>query len=89
MDCLKSSSALASAQPPHAATPGTCRSDNNDPGIASILDRRRALAAQITGVDLEFSVAIGDLDGARRAMHEMYAQIEARRASTFAVAERA
>lgn len=43
-----------------------------------LIDQRRALAAQLAGVDLRICMACGDTEGANRAMREMYAQTEAR-----------
>lgn len=48
--------------------------------IAILIDERRALAAQVAGKDVEIAMALGDRDAARRALREMKAQIEARRA---------
>ena len=49
--------------------------------LDQLIDRRRALAAQLAGVDIEICMALGDRDGAERAQREMYAQIEARKAT--------
>ena len=56
-----------------------------DQAIASLIDRRRALAAQLAGVDMELAIAVGDRDAAQRALKEMTAQVEARKAARFAV----
>lgn len=56
-----------------------------DECIARLIDQRRDLAAQLAGVDLQLAMAIGDRDAARRHMHEMNAQTEARRAARLAM----
>ena len=56
-----------------------------DQTIAQLIDQRRDLAAQVAGLDLRIALAIGDREAARRAQHEMYAQVEARRAARFAM----
>jgi len=48
--------------------------------LAILIDQRRALAAQVAGKDVEIAMALGDRDGARRAMKEMKAQTLARQA---------
>lgn len=48
--------------------------------LAILLDERRALAAQVAGKDLEIAMALGDRDGAYRALREQVAQTIARRA---------
>lgn len=53
--------------------------------ISRLIDQRRDLAAQVAGLDLRIALAIGDREAARRAQHEMYAQVEARRAARFAM----
>ncbi len=55
-----------------------------DQAIASLIDRRRALAAQLAGVDMELAIAVGDRDAAQRALKEMNAQTCARMAARFA-----
>ena len=59
-----------------------------DQAIASLIDRRRALAAQLAGVDMELAIAVGDRDAAQRALQEMKAQTEARYAARAAVASK-
>lgn len=54
-----------------------------DQAIASLIDKRRALAAQLAGVDVELAIAVGDRDAACRAMREMSAQVVARYAAKF------
>ncbi len=56
-----------------------------DTELAQLIDRRRDLAAQLAGVDLEIAMAVGDRDAARRHMQEMNAQTEARKAARFAM----
>lgn len=48
--------------------------------LAILIDERRALAAALAGKDVEIAMALGDRDGANKALQEMRAQIEARRA---------
>jgi hypothetical protein len=48
--------------------------------LAQLIDKRRALAAQVAGVEIEIALAIGDRDAAQRARKEMEAQTLARRA---------
>ena len=55
--------------------------NKQDQAIASLIDRRRALAAQLAGVDMELAIAVGDRDAAQRALKEMNAQTEARYAA--------
>lgn len=54
-----------------------------DQNIARLIDKRRALAAQLAGVDMELAIAIGDRDAAQRALKEMNAQTCARWAARF------
>ncbi len=56
-----------------------------DTELAQLIDRRRELAAQLAGVELEIAMAVGDRDAARRHLHEMNAQTEARKAARFAM----
>lgn len=56
-----------------------------DPTISELIDQRRQLAAQIAGVDLQIAMALGDREAAQRAMREMNAQTEARKAARFAM----
>ena len=58
-----------------------------DQELAQLIDKRRALAAQLAGVELQICMAVGDRDGARRFLKEMNAQTEARRAARFACEE--
>ena len=58
-----------------------------DKELAQLIDRRRDLAAQLAGVELQICMAVGDRDGARRFLKEMNAQTEARRAARFACEE--
>lgn len=48
--------------------------------LAILIDERRALAAQVAGKDMEIAMALGDRDGARKALKEMEAQTGARQA---------
>ena len=59
--------------------------DGQDKTIAELIDKRRALAAKVAGVDLEIAMAVGDREAAYRAQREMFAQTEARKAARFAM----
>lgn len=48
--------------------------------IAILIDERRELAAKVAGKEIEIAMLLGERDTARRALVEMLAQIEARRA---------
>lgn len=48
--------------------------------LAQLIDRRREAAARVAGLDVEIAMALGDRDGARKAMKEMRAQTVARQA---------
>jgi hypothetical protein len=56
-----------------------------DNKLAELIDKRRAVAAQLAGLDLEIAMAVGDREAAQRAMKEMNAQTEARKAARAAV----
>lgn len=56
-----------------------------DDKLAELIDKRRAVAAQLAGLDLEIAMAVGDREAAQRAMREMNAQTEARKAARFAM----
>ncbi len=56
-----------------------------DDKLADLIDKRRAVAAQLAGLDLEIAMAVGDREAAQRAMKEMNAQTEARKAARFAM----
>ena len=58
-----------------------------DNKLAELIDKRRELAAQLAGVELEIAHAVGDKDGARRHLEEMKAQTLARHAAKFAAWE--
>ena len=58
-----------------------------DNKLAELIDKRRDLAAQIAGVELEIAMAVGDRDGARKHLEEMKAQTLARHAAKFAAWE--
>jgi hypothetical protein len=49
--------------------------------LSKLIDERRELAAKLAGKDIEIAMAIGDRDSAKRAMQEMNAQTEARKAA--------
>lgn len=57
----------------------------HDQQLAALIDRRRELAAQLAGVEMEIAIAVGDRDAARRFLKEMQAQTEARKAARFAM----
>lgn len=46
--------------------------------LAQLIDRRREAAAIVAGLDMEIAMALGDRDGAKRALKEMNAQTAAR-----------
>lgn len=48
--------------------------------IALLIDKRRAVAAQLAGLDIEIAIYFGDRDGAQRARKEMESQTIARQA---------
>lgn len=48
--------------------------------LAQLIDRRREAAARVAGLDVEIAMALGDRDGALKAMKEMKAQTVARQA---------
>lgn len=56
-----------------------------DDKLAELIDKRRAVAAQLAGLDLEIAMAVGDREAAQRAMKEMNALTEARKAARFAM----
>lgn len=56
----------------------------SDDELSQLIDRRRELAAQVAGINLQIAMAVGDRDAARRHLKEMNAQTEARKASRFA-----
>lgn len=58
-----------------------------DNKLAELIDKRRELAAQLAGVELQIALAVGDRDGARRHLEEMKAQTLARHAAKFAAWE--
>ena len=59
----------------------------NDEKLVGLIDRRRDLAAQLAGVELQIAMAVGDRDGARKHMEEMKAQTLARQGAKFAAWE--
>lgn len=58
---------------------------SGDAELARLIDQRRELAAKVAGLDLEIAMAVGDRDAAQRALKEMTAQVEARKAARFAM----
>ena len=58
-----------------------------DTELAQLIDKRRDLAAQLAGVELQIAMAVGDRDGARKHLEEMKAQTLARHAAKFATWE--
>ena len=58
-----------------------------DNKLAELIDKRRELAAQLAGVELQIALAVGDKDGARRHLEEMKAQTLARHGAKFATWE--
>lgn len=60
---------------------------NNDKELAELIDKRRDLAAQVAGLDIQICMAVGDRDGARKALEEMKAQTLARQGAKFAAWE--
>ena len=58
-----------------------------DTELAQLIDKRRELAAQLAGVELEIAMAVGDRDGARKHLEEMKAQTLARQGAKFATWE--
>lgn len=49
-----------------------------DRNISNLIDQRRAVAAQLAGVDMQLAMAVGDRNAAIKHMREMNAQTEAR-----------
>lgn len=49
--------------------------------VDALIDKRRAVAAQLAGVDLEIAMHQGDREAAQRALQEMNAQTAARYAA--------
>ena len=58
-----------------------------DNKLAELIDKRRELAAQLAGVELQIALAVGDRDGARRHLEEMKAQTLVRHGAKFATWE--
>lgn len=58
--------------------------NTQDRNIAALIDQRRALSAQLAGVNLQIAMQAGDRDAARLHLKEMNAQTEARLAARFA-----
>ena len=57
------------------------------PDLSQLIDKRRDLAAQLAGVELQIALAVGDRDGARKHLEEMKAQTLARHGAKFATWE--
>ena len=57
---------------------------DQDRNISNLIDKRRALSAQLAGVELQIAMFVGDRDAARQHLKEMNAQTEARYAARFA-----
>jgi len=75
------------SQPPHFRTGEPVATGPSDNELAQLIDKRRDLAAKVAGVDVEICMALGDRDGARKAMEEMKAQTLARQGAKFAAWE--
>lgn len=58
-----------------------------DTELSQLIDKRRDLAAQLAGVEMEIAMALGDKEAARKALEEMKAQTIARHAAKFATWE--
>ncbi|PUA95493.1 hypothetical protein C8C99_0293 [Acidovorax sp. 107] len=58
---------------------------SGDAELARLIDQRRELAAKVAGLDLEIAMSVGDREAAKRALKEMTAQVEARKAARFAM----
>lgn len=57
----------------------------HDNPLSKLIDQRRALSAQLAGVELQIAMLVGGRDAARQHLKEMNAQTEARYAARFAV----
>jgi len=55
-----------------------------DATLVRLIDERRKASAIVADLDMQIAHVVGDRDGMRRAQREMYAQVEARRATRFA-----
>lgn len=62
-------------------------SDESDKHIAQLIDEIRECDAKSAGKRVELCMALGDRDGARKAMEEMKAQTLARQGAKFAAWE--
>ena len=58
----------------------SCRCASEREALNRLIDERRELAAKVAGKDIEIVLLLGERDTAKRALVEMLAQIEARRA---------
>ena len=72
----------ASRQPSQAPSCG--EQAISDSSLGALIDQRRALSAQLAGVELQIAMFVGDRDAAQRALKEMNAQTGARMAARFA-----
>ena len=66
----------ASRQP--SQTPACGEQAISDSSLGALIDQRRALAAQLAGVNLQIAMQVGDRDAARVYLNEMNAQTAAR-----------
>lgn len=57
----------------------------HDNPLSKLIEQRRALSAQLAGVELQIAMFVGDRDAARQHLKEMNAQTEARLAARFAM----
>lgn len=53
----------------------------SDSSLGALIDQRRALSAQLAGVNLQIAMHIGDRDAAQKHLAEMSAQTAARYAA--------
>lgn len=60
------------------------QASRTDNPLGALIDQRRALSAQLAGVELQIAIFVGDRDAARQYMREMNAQTAARHATRFA-----
>ncbi len=72
----------ASRQPSKAPSCG--EQAISDSSLGALIDQRRALSAQLAGVELQIAMFVGDRDAARQHLKEMNAQTGARYAARFA-----
>ena len=72
----------ASRQPSQAPSCGEQAISGSS--LGALIDQRRALSAQLAGVELQIAMLVGDRDAARQHLKEMNAQTGARYAARFA-----